>query len=185
MDEKLSISGGLTWKVLEVGEKGAKIDATYRDIKMLFGTEDAPIEGEIKNQQFEWGAFGIPNSYGTKAAADDDNPIAGLEIFCVMPNQKVAIGKEFKFAWNNEETKLEGEGKLIATGKLFEEHVAKVFMNVTESPKGEPVGIYDYTAYFNTENGKLVKAEGTYATESEEMGGKLTAEFIFKKVRDK
>ena len=41
MDEKLSISGGLTWKVLEVSEKGAKIDATYRDINERKASEEA------------------------------------------------------------------------------------------------------------------------------------------------
>ena len=56
-------------------------------------------------------------------------------------------------------------------------------MELTESPKSDPAGKYEYTAYFNTESGKLVKAEGTYETESEEMGGKVTAEFVMKKVR--
>lgn len=185
MDEKLTMSGGLTWKVSEITPKGAKIEASYKDVKMLFGSEEAPMDGEIKNQTLEWDAFGIPTGYGSKAVADDDNPLSGMEIFCILPNQKIGLGKDFKFTWNGEETKIEGTGKLIATGMLYEEHVAKVSMELTESPKDDAVGKYEYTAYFNTENGKLVKVEGTYETESEEMGGKLTAEFVFKKVRDK
>jgi hypothetical protein len=183
MEDKLVISGGITWKVAEVTEKGAKIEATYKDAKMTFGGEDMPMEGELKAQTFEWGAFGIPVAYGSDAVADDDNPIAGLEVFAFIPNLKATAGKEFTFTWAGDETKIEGKGKLIATGKLYEEHVAKVEMELTESPKSDPAGKYEYTAYFNTESGKLVKAEGTYETESEEMGGKVTAEFVMKKVR--
>jgi hypothetical protein len=183
MEDKLVISGGITWKVAEVTEKGAKIEATYKDAKMTFGGEDMPMEGELKAQTFEWGAFGIPVAYGSDAVADDDNPIAGLEVFAFIPNLKATAGKEFTFTWAGDETKIEGKGKLIATGRLYEEHVAKVEIELTESPKSDPAGKYEYTAYFNTESGKLVKAEGTYETESEEMGGKVTAEFVMKKVR--
>src|SRR5687768_7023872 len=182
MEDKLTLSGGINWKVADVTEKGAKIEATYKDAKMLFGSEEMPMEGELKTQTFEWGAFGIPLVYGSEAITDDDNPVAGLEIFAFLPNLKATAGKEFTFAWTGEETKIEGKGKLIATGKLYEEHVAKVEMELTESPKSDPAGKYEYTAYFNTETGKLVKAEGTYETESEEMGGKATAEFVMKKV---
>ena len=183
MDDKLVISGGINWKVAEVTEKGAKIEATYKDAKMAFGSEEMPAEGALKTQTFEWGAFGIPIAYGSEAIADDDNPVAGLEVFAFLPNLKATAGKEFTFTWAGEETKIEGKGKLIATGRLYEEHVAKVEMELTESPKSDPAGKYEYTAYFNTESGKLVKAEGTYETESEEMGGRVTAEFVMKKVR--
>jgi hypothetical protein len=182
MDDKLVISGGINWKVAEVTEKGAKIEATYKDAKMTFGGEEMPMDGELKAQTFEWGAFGIPTGYGSEAIADDDNPVAGLEVFAFLPNLKATAGKEFTFTWSGE-TKIEGKGKLIATGRLYEEHVAKVEVELTESPKSDPAGRYEYTAYFNTESGKLVKAEGTYETESEEMGGKVTATFVMKKVR--
>lgn len=185
MDEKITISGEVIWKIAETTTKGAKIVSSFKDVKMLFGGEDAPMDGEPKSQTLEWDAFGLPTGYGTEAVADDDNPISGLEIFCILPNQKIALGKEFKFNWSSDETKVEGSGKLIATGMLYEEHVAKVSMELTESPKDDVAGKYEYTAYFNTENGKLVKAEGTYVVESEDMGGKLTADFAFKKVRNK
>ena len=184
MDDKLVLSGGITWKVTELTEKGAKVEATYKDLKMVFGGEDAPIS-EVKSQTFEWDAFGIPKAYGSEAMADEDNPVSGLEVFAFLPNLKAVAGKEFTYLWSGDTTKVEGKGKLIATGRLYEEHVAKVEYELTESPKDEPVGKYEYTAYFNTETGKLVKAEGTYETESEEMGGKVTAVFVMKKVRDK
>ncbi|MEO7454551.1 MAG: hypothetical protein ABIV13_07290, partial [Fimbriimonadales bacterium] len=183
MDDKLVMSGGITWKVTELTEKGAKIEATYKDVKMLFGGEEAPMEGPAKTQTFEWNAFGIPVAYGSEAVSDNDNPISGLEVFGFLPNLKATAGKDFTFTWQGEETKIEGKGKLIATGRLYEEHVAKVEIELTESPKSDPAGKYEYTAYFNTESGKLVKAEGTYETESEEMGGKMTAEFVMQKVR--
>ncbi len=185
MEEKITMSGEVIWKVAETTPKGAKVEASYKDVKMMFGGEDAPLDEQPKSRTLEWDAFGLPMVYGTEAANDDENPIAGLEIFCILPNQKIALGKEFKFTWNSDDTKVEGNGKLIATGMLYEEHVAKVSMELTESPKNDVSGKYEYTAYFNTENGKLVKAEGSYVTESEEMGGKLTADFVFKKVRDK
>jgi hypothetical protein len=185
MDEKITMSGEVTWKIAETTPKGAKVESSFRDVKMMFGGEDAPLDDQPKNQTLEWDVFGLPAGYGTEAATDDENPISGIEIFCILPNQRIALGKEFKFTWNSDETRVEGTGKLIATGMLYEEHVAKVSMELTESPKNDVSGKYEYTAYFNTENGKLVKAEGTYVTESEEMGGKLTADFVFKKVRDK
>lgn len=184
MDDKLQISGHINWRVVELTDKGAKVEATYKDAKMAFGSEEMPMEGEPKTQTFEWGAYGIPLAYGSEATADDDNPVAGLEVFAFLPNLKATAGKEFTFTWTGDETKIEGKGKLIATGRLYEEHVAKVEIELTESPKSDPAGKYEYTAYFNTESGKLVKAEGTYETESEEMGGKLTAQFVMKKVRD-
>jgi len=185
MEEQITLSGQVIWKVTEATAKGGKVESSYKDVKMLFGSEDAPMDGPPKSQTLEWDGFGLPTAYGSESVADDDNPISGLEIFCILPNQKIALGKEFKFTWKGDETKVEGSGKLVATGMLYEEHVAKVAMELTESPKDDVPGKYEYTAYFNTDNGKLVKAEGTYMTESEEMGGKLTADFVFKKVRDK
>lgn len=184
MEEKITVSGQVTCKVTETTSKGAKVESSFKNVKMMFGGEDAPIENEIKPQTLEWDAFGLPTQYGTEAVADEDNPISGLEIMCILPNQKVGLGKEFKFNWKSDETKVEGSGKLIATGMLYEEHVAKVSMELTETPKDDVPGKYEYTAYFNTDNGKLVKAEGTYVVESEEMGGKMTANFVFKKVRN-
>lgn len=184
MDDKVVISGGMTWKVLEQSATGAKVEASYRDVKVAFGSDEAPVPGDIKSATLAWDAFGIPTEYGSEAIADEDNPIAGFEILAILPKQKLGLGKEFKFNWNGAETKIEGSGKLIATGRLYEEHVAKVEMDIVETPKGDDVGTYRYTAYFNSKSGKLVKAEGTYESDSPEMGGKVSAEFVLKKVRN-
>lgn len=171
-----------TRKISSSSKEGGKIDTEFTSAKMFFGDEEMPSEGLPSRKSVEHDTHGLPKTVDLE---NDDDPTSFLNPAFYLPAKEVALGEKFQFKWASEDgnVKLEGEGTLIATGMLYEEHVAKVSYTMSVTPKGESEGKYEITSYFNLESGKLVKAEGSLSSEDENLGGKYTASFVIGKVR--
>ncbi|MBA3726900.1 MAG: hypothetical protein H0W86_10700 [Armatimonadetes bacterium] len=183
MPSEMKVEGEFIRTTKELAAEGeAKVETEYRVVKMSFGDEAQDAEELPKPFTTDHGALGLPKAFDLN---DEGDPLGFVLAAFMLPGKEAEIGKAFPMTWSSSaESRFEGEGTLIATGMLYEEHVAKVRVTMKGTPKDDVSSSFEYTAYFNTETGKLVKAEGTVATEGEELG-KATVKFDVSKVRDK
>jgi len=183
MPSEMRVEGEFVRTTKEVAADGeAKVETEYKAVKMSFGDEAQDADELPKPATAEYNVMGLAKAF---ALNDEEDPLGFALAAFMLPGKEAEIGKPFPIAWSSSaDSKFEGEGTLIATGMLYEEHVAKVRVSMKGTPKDDVPGSFEYTAYFNTETGKLVKAEGTIATEGEELG-KVNVKFDVSKVRDK
>jgi hypothetical protein len=166
--------------IKEASGDGAKVEVEIRSAKMSFGDQSMPAEELPKPETKEWTNVGLPKDIDFQESED---PMSFLLPVWLLPNKEVQLGKTFELKFKVDGVTIEGEGTLVATGMLYEEHVSKLSVKTTASPKDDTPGTFEYTAYFNTDNGKLVKAEGTMSSEDPDLGGKFVASFMVAKVR--
>jgi hypothetical protein len=166
-----------------VVDGGAKVELAYKSMKMTFGGQEVPNEDLPDKTTADYDALGMQKELDPSS----DDPLSWIMPAFCMPGGEVEIGKAFAIKWaaSGDKVKIEGEGKLIATGMLYEEHVSKVSVTTTVSAKDEADAKFEYTAYFNTDTGKLVKAEGSITSSQAELGGDFSAKFTIAKVRSK
>ncbi len=175
----LEFSGRFTRRVRKLLPDGwADVEISFDSLTRKFGGEEIP--GGIPDavtQKFD--KHGMPALFDLES--DDFSAVVLLGGY--LPAQELEIGGKFPIKWKAEDGKvtIEGEGQLLATGRLYEEHVAKIFLRFSLTPEGESPGEFEITAYVNSKTGKLVKAEGTFKVESE--GGDLEGKFVVGKVR--
>lgn len=164
-------------KLLSEGKAESGIEFTK--VKMSFMDEEFDALDYFENKSWEYGKNGMPLRYDI-----EDLDSAGLSFWLSQfsVNQKVDIGKtyEIKFVSDDKRLSVDGQGTLIATGRLYEERVAKVEVKV-RAKTDEFEATYNFTTYLNLETGKLVKSEGN--VESKEQDGNYEIKFVYAKVR--
>jgi hypothetical protein len=172
-----------TLEVQEALENGeARVRSSYEKVSLKFGGEEVPGVELPKEIVAVYGKNGLPK----KLALDNpDDPVAMVLPAFYVPAQEVKIGDEFSVRWVSDDGRLElkGTGKLVATGRLYEEHVAMLRYSLTSSGKDIPPGKFEFTSYVNSKTGKLVKAEGSFTAEDPDLGEE-TGKFVIKKVRN-
>jgi hypothetical protein len=180
-DGDLKIEGGFNWSAVKLDGAGADILIETTKLRVSFNGqgEDAPDLPKPLTLKFD--EFGMP----TKIDLDEDsNPAIGLMVACYLPNKGVALGGTYPIKWESSDGyKLDGTGTLIATGRLYEEHVSKIQFEAKTTEKSGGEGKISGTLYANLDTGKLVKAEGT--AEFESGGEKSTGKMVIAKVRQK
>ena len=180
---ELKMSGGFTRKVIEMLDEGwAEIETSIDSMTVSFGDVEMPT-GELPEPETEkFDKYGMP----AKIDLSGNESIAIVLLGGYVPAMEVELKGKFPIEWESEdgEITIEGEGELVATGRLYEEHVAKLELNFTFSPVDEAAGELKVTAYVNSETCKLVKAVGT-VTIDDPNAGEITGSFEVKKVRDK
>ncbi|MGI8924543.1 MAG: hypothetical protein ACR2HJ_11005 [Fimbriimonadales bacterium] len=183
MPSEMRVEGEFVRTTKELAAEGeAKVETEYRAVKMSFGDEAQDADELPKPLTAEHNVMGLAKAFDLN---DEEDPLGFVLATFMLPGKEAEIGKPFPLTWSSSaDSKFEGEWTLIATGMLYEEHVAKVKVSMKGTPKDDVAGSFNYIAYFNTETGKLVKAEGTVATEGEELG-KVNVKFDVSKVRDK
>lgn len=160
----------------------AEVEQTISDMSISLGGEAMPGMPMPEPKSMTMGPHGMPLSIDF---ADAEDPLALVFPAFYLPSATINIGDEFDVEWSAEDGKfeLEGSGKLVATGRLYEEHVAKITYDLKAAPEGESPGSFTLTTYTNSETGKLVKAVGEIEAEDPDMGGKFKAEFTIEKER--
>lgn len=184
IEDTVKIQGEFVLTVKSVTGELAKVEMATKSVKMFLGEQELPGDDLPKPTAADYTTAGIPKAVTPE---DEENPLSFVfPAFC-LPVKSVEIGKDFDMSWacSDGRMKISGKGTLVATGMLYEEHVSKLSVKVDVVPKDDPPAVYEYTAYFNTQTGKLVKAEGKVSSESEELGGKFSADFVVAKVRAK
>lgn len=175
----LEISGRFTRQVRKLLPEGwADMEIRFETLTRKFSGQEFP--GEVPDavtQKFD--KHGMPASFDLDS--DDFSSIVLLGGY--LPAQELEVGGKFPIKWTAEDkkVKIEGEGQFLATGRLYEEHVAKIFLRFSLTPEGESPGEFEITAYVNSKSGKLVKAEGTFKVEGDEAD--LEGKFVVGKVR--
>jgi hypothetical protein len=179
-DETFKAEGELIHKVSKLLSEGkAETSIEFTKAKMSFMEEEFDALEYFENKSWECGKSGMPLRYD-----EEDLDSAGLSFWLSQfsANQKVDIGKtyEIKFVSDDKQLSVDGQGTLVATGRLYEERVAKVEVKV-RAKTDEFEATYNFTTYLNLETGKLVKSEGN--VESKEADGNYEIKFIYAKVR--
>lgn len=173
-----------TVKVLDARENGeANVQTSVTKMTLKFGGEEFPSADPPKPIDAIFGLYGLPK----KLQLDNpDDPIAMVLPAFFVPATEVKVGDEFKVDWASEDgaITLKGSGKLTATGRLYEEHVARLTMQVKAEGKDLPTGEFDLLTFVNSQTRKLVKAEGTLVGDDPDLGEKMTVKFVIRKVRD-
>lgn len=179
---EFKIETSVTQKVVKATASGeAEIEFTTNSLKFTFGGEaqDAPVLPKPERLPFD--VFGMPSNL---ELSDDSNPMVSALVVAYLPNKEVPLGGEFKIDWKSSDGyAVEGEGKLIATGRLYEEHVAKIEVEITTTDTEGGTGKITAVIYTNSKTGKLVKAEGDaeFESDGETSRGKMKID----KVRSK
>lgn len=173
-----------TVKVLELREGGeASVRTSVTKVTLKFGGEEFPAMEAPKPIEALFSRHGLPK----KLVLDNpDDPIAMVLPAFFVPAAEVKVGEEFKVDWASEDGSitLKGDGKLTATGRLYEEHVARLTMRLKAAGKELPTGDFELLTYVNSQTRKLVKAEGTLVGEDPDLGAKMTVKFVIRKVRN-
>ncbi len=173
-----------TLEVQEALENGeARVQASYDKVSLKLGGEELPGIDLPEEIVAVYGANGLPK----KLALDNpDDPVAMVLPAFFVPGKELKIGEETSFKWSSEDGSLELKGtvQLVATGRLYEEHVAMLKYTMESAGKELPPGKFEFTSYVNSKTGKLVKAEGSLSAEDEELGGEIKGNFVIKKVRN-
>lgn len=182
--EKVEGVAEFTVKVLEARDGGdANVQTAVTKATLKFGGEEVPSMETPKPIEAVFGPNGLPK----KLEIDNpDDPIAMVLPALFVPATEVKVGDEFKVDWTSQDgaLTLKGSGTLTATGRLYEEHVARLTMQFKVEGKDLPTGDFELLTYVNSKTRKLVKAEGTLVGEDPDLGGKMTVKFVIRKVRD-
>lgn len=176
-DQELTVESVFKRRVIKLLSAGkASVETSYDRFKMLFGGEETPGLEMPKATTDEVDAEGM----NVEVDVNDDSPLGYVLPVFYVPGKAVEIGAAFPVKWSSSggTLKMSGEGKLIATGRLYEQAVAMVKYDMEVEVKEGPSAKFVYTAYFNRENGRLVKAEGEVTAESEDFGGKFKMDFV-------
>ncbi|MEW5884084.1 MAG: hypothetical protein AB1725_07665 [Armatimonadota bacterium] len=182
--EKFEGVAEFTVKVLEAREGGdANVQTSVTKVTLKFGGEEFPAMDPPQPIEALFGPNGLPK----KLTLDNpDDPIALVLPALFVPATEVKVGEEFKVDWASEDgaITLKGSGKLTATGRLYEEHVARLTMQIKAEGEELPTGEFELLTFVNSKTRKLVKAEGTLVGEDPDLGEKMTVTFVIRKVRD-
>ncbi len=179
---EFQMNGGFVTEVKKAeanGQAECVIETTKLKMKFAGEEQDAPELPKPLTLTFD--QFGVPTKMDL---GDEANPAIGALVVAYLPNKAVPLGGTFEIKWESSDGyKMEGTGKLIATGMLYEEHVAKIELDAKTTEKDGGEGKLKGTIYTNTDTGKLVKAEATAEFEFE--GEKSTGKMVLAKVRQK
>lgn len=177
---ELNVTGAYTETVKAALDGGVgEVESKTTQVKMVFGGAETPSGQDPEATTYEYDKNGMP----TDMKPEDMDPFNAPVIFAqYLPAAEIDNPGGFKFSWRNDEINVVGEGKLIATGMLYEERVAKIEYEFTVSPKDGAAGKFQFTSYLNLFNGKLVKTEGS-GTIDDPDSGKMTIKFTVDKVR--
>lgn len=178
--ETFKAEGQFVHKVTKLLSEGkAETNVEFTKVKMFFMEEEFDALEYYENKSWECGKNGMPLRYDK-----EDLDSAGLSFWLSQfaVNQKVDIGKtyEIKFVSDDKQLSIDGQGTLVATGRLYEERVAKVEVKV-RAKTDTFEATYNFTTYLNLETGKLVKSEGRI--DSKEEDGNYETKFVYAKVR--
>lgn len=175
----LEMAGRFTRRVRKLLSDGwADVEISFESLSRKFSGQEFP--GGVPDpvtQKFD--KHGMPASFDL----DSDDFSAIVLLGGYVPAQELEVGGKFPIKWKAEDGKvaIEGEGQFLATGRLYEEHVGKIFLRFSLTPEGESPGEFEITAYVNSKSGKLVKAEGTFKVKGDEVD--LEGKFVVGKVR--
>jgi hypothetical protein len=155
----IKIEGEYTLSIEKVLDNGkAEIEEKVTKTKVTFGGETMDEMDLPEPETLTYGANGLPDELNEKYDLMSILSYVGAKIHA------------------------EGKAKLIATGRLYEERVAKIEMQIKASGDAD-LGTADIelTSYLNLETGKIVRIVGT--SEAAAGGEKAAIEFDFRKVR--
>jgi hypothetical protein len=177
----IKIEGEYTLSIEKVLDNGkAEIEEKVTKTKVTFGGETMDEMDLPEPETLTYGANGLPDELNEKYDLMSILSYVGAW----LPNEEVELGGSYEFKWSPSGTKIhaEGKAKLIATGRLYEERVAKIEMQIKASGDAD-LGTADIelTSYLNLETGKIVRIVGT--SEAAAGGEKAAIEFDFRKVR--
>lgn len=165
-------------KTLENGR--AEIEERVTKTKMTFGGETMEEMELPEPETLTYGANGLPEEL-----TDEYDLVTILSyVGAWLPNKEVELGGSYEFKWTPRGTKIsaEGKAKLIATGRLYEERVAQIEMQIKASGDAEMgTAEIELTSYLNLETGKVVRIVGT--SEMASGAEKATIGFDIRKVR--
>lgn len=177
----LKIEGQYTVSIERTLENGrAEIEEKVTKTKVTFGGETMDETDLPEPERITFGPNGLPE----ELTEEYDLMSILSYVGAWLPNEEIELGGSYEFKWSPSGTKIraEGKAKLIATGRLYEERVAKIEMQIKAYGDAE-MGTADIelTSYLNLETGKVVRIIGT--GEMASGAEKLSVEFDFRKVR--
>ena len=181
--EKIEGVVEFTVKVLEARSGGeASVRTSVKKLTLKLGGQEIPDMEPPEPIEAVFGPNGLPKNL---VLDNPDDPLGMVLPALFVPAVGVKVGDEFKVDWASEDgaITLKGGGKLTATGRLYEEHVARLTMQIKAEGKDLPTGDFELVTYVNSQTRKLVKAEGTLVGEDPDAG-KMTVKFVIRKVRD-
>ncbi len=164
----LNINGGYVDEVKKVLEGGfAEIESKTTEMKMTFGGAESPSGDMPPAVTYKFDKHGMPLDMKPE---DLDSLSVPVMIAQYLPAIEVTNPGTFKIDYKGNDFTVEGEGKLIATGRIYEERVAKIEYQFTVSPNNDAPGKFTITSYLNLFTGKLVKIEGTGKIDDPDAG---------------
>lgn len=178
-----SETGAYNFKITEVLEGGhANLEWAVTEKKVTFGAETMPTDELPEPKTIRFQENGMP----LELNPEEDEILSLALISGFVPKGEFELGGEFQVKWEAKdgEAKLDGEGTLVATGRLYEEHVAKLQMSLTLKDKENPPVDLELTSYVNSKTGKVVKVEGKMTAEDPDAG-EVEGSFTIAKVRQK
>jgi hypothetical protein len=179
-DSKFRLEGGYTETVKKILDGGAAdVEEKITAMKTTFDGEVGPDEELPEPETWPWGPNGVP----TKTSEDTDPLEIAMYVGSYLPNREVDLKGTYPIKWEPGDTKfkIEGTGTLIATGRLYEERVAKLEMEATISHPEMGETKVTVTSYVSLDVGKLVRSIGKIKAEQD--GETFEAEFELRKVR--
>lgn len=184
--QEMKISGEATVRVVKLLSDGkAELESKVTKLTLNFMGQDNPAPELPEPETDVYGKNGVPVKVEFK---EDDDPFFAIPFILVdyVPASEVEIGATFPLKYQPEGNQLtvEGEGKLVATGRLYEERVAKLEIKAKGTTKDGIEADVQYTSYMRLDNGRLVKAEGTSKAKTPD-GEEIEIKFLIAKVRTK
>lgn len=177
---ELNISGSYSETVKSILDNGlAEVESKTTNLKMMFGGAETPSGDDPPAMTNKCDKFGMP----TDIKSEDLDPFSAPVMFAqYLPAMEIDNPGSFKLALKIGDFSIDGVAKLIATGRLYEERVAKIEYEFTLTPQEGAPGKFQFTTYLNLFSGKLVKSEGA-GTIDDPDAGKMTIKFAVDKVR--
>jgi len=184
--QEMKISGEATVRVVKLLSDGkAELESKVTKLTLTFMGQDTPAPELPEPETEVYGKNGVPVKV---EFTEEDDPFLAIPFILVdyVPAKEVGVGTTFPVKYHPEGNQLtvEGEGKLVATGRLYEERVAKLEIKAKGSTKDGVEADVEYTSYMRLDNGRLVKAEGTSKAKTPD-GEEMEVKFVIAKVRTK
>ncbi len=179
--ESVKLEGAFNLTIQKLADGGsAEIVEKVTKLKVTFGGESLDEQELPEPETLTYGPNGLP----TELTDEYDLMSVLSYLGGWLPNTEVELGGTYEFKWIPGRTSIRAEGKatLIATGRLFEERVAKIEMEIScagDADMGSSKTAL--TSYLNLETGKIVRIVGT--SDLSAGGETATIKFDFKKVR--
>jgi hypothetical protein len=177
----VKLEGAYTLEVTNVLDGGkAEVNERVTKLKVTFEGEALDDSELPEPETLVYNANGLPEELS------DEYDLTSILSYvgAWLPNEEVELGGTYNINWipSGTSIKVSGKATLIATGRLYEERVAKIEMELKASGNAElGEATIELTSYLNLETGKVVRIHGKSLLLVD--GERVNTEFDFRKVR--